>query len=89
MYIFSLIYAVISGNTSITAWMDEFSQSNTQLSDRIDDRYHNVSQIVEENGFIFESHDVHTKDGYILGLHRVVDPNITTSDGSSKPAVLL
>lgn len=38
----------------------------------IDDRKHNVKQIVEENGFGFEEHHVITDDGYNLTLHRIL-----------------
>jgi len=38
----------------------------------IDDRKHNVQQVVEENGFKFEEHKVTTSDGYILTVHRIV-----------------
>ena len=41
------------------------------MSANIDDRKHNVKQIVEENGFTFEEHQVTTEDGYILTLHRI------------------
>ena len=37
----------------------------------IDDRFHNISQIIEENGFVFEQHEVQTEDGYLLTVHRL------------------
>ena len=55
---------------------------------RIDDRYHNISQIVKENGFIFEEHEVTTEDGYILMLHRI-RANTSTSENATQPVVLL
>ena len=36
-----------------------------------DDRFANMSEIIEENGFIFEEHNVMTEDGYILTMHRI------------------
>ena len=42
------------------------------LGTDIDDRHHDTQQIVEENGFKFEAHNVTTEDGYILALHRIV-----------------
>ena len=55
---------------------------------KFDDRYHNISQIAEENGFIFEEYEVVTEDGYILMLHRIRE-NTTSSDSDQKPIVLL
>lgn len=31
-----------------------------------EDRNHEMKEIVEENGFVYEKHHVTTKDGYIL-----------------------
>ena len=41
-----------------------------------DDRFHTLQQIIMENGFPFEQHNVTTEDGHILTMHRI--PN----DGS-------
>jgi hypothetical protein len=30
-----------------------------------------MSEIVQENGFKFEEHNVTTEDGYILTMHRI------------------
>mgnify|MGYP004417252226 CR=1 FL=1 len=37
----------------------------------IDDRFHTIREIVEENNYSFEEHNVTTDDGYILSIHRV------------------
>ncbi|KAI1281863.1 Lysosomal acid lipase/cholesteryl ester hydrolase [Halotydeus destructor] len=39
------------------------------------DEDRDVPQIIESRGFIAESHYVTTKDGYILTVHRIVNPN--------------
>lgn len=39
------------------------------------------SQLLDKYGYGFESHSVQTEDGYILGVHRIPNPD--------KPAVLL
>jgi lysosomal acid lipase/cholesteryl ester hydrolase len=49
-----------------------------------DDRYANIQQIIEENGFIFEEHTVTTEDGYILKMHRIVP-----ADGAHSRPILL
>lgn len=47
-----------------------------------------LHHIARLQGYPIEEHSVKTKDGYILGLHRI---NLPSSQGSStrKPAVLL
>ena len=35
------------------------------------EKKHDVKQIIEENGFKFESHSTTTADGYILTMHRI------------------
>ena len=37
----------------------------------IDDRFHTIREIVEENNYSFEEHNITTDDGYILSIHRV------------------
>ena len=34
-----------------------------------------VPQIIQSRGFICEIHEVETRDGYFLELHRIVVPN--------------
>jgi len=46
----------------------------TQRSTDISDRYLTVEQIVTKRGYQFETHQVTTTDGYILKLHRVINP---------------
>lgn len=53
----------------------------------IDDRNHDVKQIVRENGFDFEEHEVTTEDGYILKVHRVL-PGMNPKPKNA-PVVLL
>ena len=45
-----------------------------------------IQEIVESRGFLFEEHKVTTTDGYILTIHRVINP---TLDELSKQPVLL
>ena len=45
-----------------------------------------MQEIVEENGFIFEEHNVTTEDGYILTMHRIPPPK--DSMGERRPILL-
>lgn len=53
------------------------------------DTYRNVSDIIRSRGFIAEEHNVITKDGYILTIQRIVNPNVRPEFRSKlKPAIL-
>ncbi|CAH0390745.1 unnamed protein product [Bemisia tabaci] len=45
-----------------------------------------TSQLIREEGFFVEEHAAQTEDGYILGLHRIVNP---AAKNSSSPPVLI
>ena len=53
-----------------------------------DDAFKSVCQIANENGFLCESHQVITDDGYILGIWRIPGP-LTGGDGTPRPPVLM
>ena len=46
-----------------------------------------ISELVEKAGFHFEEHDVQTKDGYILGMMRVMNDDVKA--GAKRPAVFM
>ena len=37
-----------------------------------------IKEIVERHGYLFESHEVTTEDGYILTLHRIPGKNFSS-----------
>ena len=47
-----------------------------------------MSQIVQENGFVFEEHNVTTDDGYILTMHRIPPSSNCSSHGECRPILL-
>ena len=57
------------------------------------DKHHglksNTAEFVESCGFKCQDHFVTTKDGYVLGIHRIIDPSIDAPDISKRPPVLL
>ena len=53
----------------------------------IDDRFHTIEDIVLENGFLFEQHNVTTDDGYILSIHRI--QNLTAQSDKFVPPILI
>lgn len=57
--------------------------------DKNSDANRTIQEIVESRGFLFEEHKVITKDGYILQIHRVINPDFTEQDGAHKQPVLL
>ena len=61
---------------------------HSQYHKGFDDRFHDVRQIVQENGFGYERYNIPTKDGYILGLDRVL-PQYPCNDNVTRPVVLL
>lgn len=57
--------------------------------DKDSDANRNIQEIVESRGYLFEEHKVVTKDGYILNIHRVVNPMFKQDDYESRKPVLL
>lgn len=53
------------------------------------DTHRNVSEIIRSRGFEVEEHDVETKDGYILTVHRIVNPLIAEGERANLKPVLL
>jgi len=53
-----------------------------------DDAFKTMCEIANENGFLCESHQVITDDGYILGIWRIPGP-LNGDDDKPKPPVLL
>lgn len=53
------------------------------------DTHRNVPEIIKSRGFQVEEHDVTTKDGYILTVHRIVNPLIEEKDRAQlKPVIM-
>lgn len=50
------------------------------------DQFLDPMQLIESRGYVAESHEVTTLDGYILTLFRIVNPLITS--GERKPVLL-
>ena len=51
------------------------------------DYYKTFQEVVEENGFKFESHEVQTEDGYILTVFRVMNADVAA--GKKAPVVFM
>ena len=64
---------------------DQLPQFEDELLTTDPDFNRSFQQIVAENGFIFESHPVTTKDGYILNVYRIRD----SSTKANAPVVFL
>uniref|UniRef100_T1KEU1 Lipase n=1 Tax=Tetranychus urticae TaxID=32264 RepID=T1KEU1_TETUR len=48
-----------------------------------------IEQLIESRGFNYEKHYIETKDGYILGVYRLINPFVDQSSRSTlKPIVL-
>ena len=60
-----------------------------RTEDKSSDADRNIQEIVESRGFLFEEHKVITKDGYILNIHRVLNPTFNPDDVEHKQPVLL
>lgn len=43
----------------------------SNVTEDIDDRFHTIQEVVEENNYTFSEHQVTTEDGYILTMHRI------------------
>lgn len=56
------------------------------VADEFDDRFKNIQEIIEENGFTFEAHNVTTEDGHILTMHRI--PPFANATGNNRPVLL-
>lgn len=54
----------------------------------LDDTNRTTPQIIESRGFLVETHEVKTKDGYFLSLHRIVNPELADSKKIAKPVLL-
>jgi pimeloyl-ACP methyl ester carboxylesterase len=52
-----------------------------------DDYYKSFQQVVEENGFKFEQHEVETEDGYLLTVFRVMNAEVAA--GKKQPVVFM
>jgi pimeloyl-ACP methyl ester carboxylesterase len=61
----------------------------TISSDSIADRDRTSVQLIESRGFKAETHKVITKDGYILAIHRIVNPYLKELKRDLKKAVLM
>ena len=46
-----------------------------------------IEKIVAANGFVLQSHEVHTEDGYILGVYRI--PGLTSGPAAGKALPIL
>ena len=57
------------------------------LSDMPADFFLTISELVKKAGFHFEEHDVQTKDGYILGMMRVMNDDVKA--GAKRPAIFM
>jgi len=76
------LFDIKSESVVHTSQYGSFKAPGLKAAD-IDDRWHDVKTIVEENGYKFESHEVVTSDGYILTMHRI------PSGVKNAPVVLL
>ena len=63
---------------------------NSTLNDDIEDPDENrdAVQIIESRGFIAKSYYVTTDDGYVLTLHRIVNPLLINKTLKLKPVIL-
>ena len=52
------------------------------------DAQRTVPEIIESRGFKAESHKVLTQDGYILVLHRIINPFVVKKNLDSEPILL-
>ncbi|KAI1288419.1 Lysosomal acid lipase/cholesteryl ester hydrolase [Halotydeus destructor] len=52
------------------------------------DELRDTLAIIESRGFVGEAHHVTTRDGYILELHRIVNPNLENTLERKKPVIL-
>lgn len=49
------------------------------------DQYRKVPEVIRSRGFISEEHLVNSSDGFILTIHRIVNPNVVNL---GKPVIL-
>ncbi|XP_054153917.1 lipase member J-like [Oppia nitens] len=79
-----LVILIFIINESISADISHENCSEVSLDP---DEERNAIQIINSRGFKAETHFVITKDGYILGIHRIVNPN-NTVDANRRPVLL-
>lgn len=62
-----------------------FNQPNVIIANMDPDERRDAIEIIESRGFKGETHHITTRDGYILAIHRIVNPLIPNSN---KPVLL-
>lgn len=67
-----------------------FEQNDKKFRDKIDDPDigRQTPDFIKSRGFKEETHYVTTKDGYILGVHRIVNHKIDDSQRHKRPVIL-
>lgn len=83
--------AVQIGMTSMADYFtwpwEKYTNSLTNIGDKPADYYKSFQEIVEENGFGFEEHQVTTDDGYVLHVQRILNDKVQS--GEKRPVVFL
>lgn len=64
-------------------------QSILKAEEKDSDAFRTIAEIIESRGFKFEEHRIETIDGYILKIHRIVNPNVLKSSSIKCRPVLL
>lgn len=59
------------------ALTEKMLQSILKPEQKDSDAYRTIVEVIESRGFRCETHDIETKDGYILSVHRIVNPTLS------------
>src|SRR5690348_5335807 len=61
---------------------------NVFSNNDIEDRTRTVPEVISSRGFIPQVHEVTTADGYILTVHRIINPLLVNNGLKKKPVIL-
>lgn len=66
---------------------ESYTNSLSEIGTKPADYYKSFQEIVEQNGFGFEEHEVTTDDGYVLHVMRIMNKEVQS--GVKRPVVFL